>query len=33
MEELYGNYDPLSQAWTDGLASTLMRDYSAIEDT
>jgi dynein heavy chain len=32
MEELYGDFDPLSQAWTDGLASTLMREYVNIEN-
>jgi dynein heavy chain len=32
MEELYGDFDALSQSWTDGLASTLLRDYSQMED-
>jgi dynein heavy chain, axonemal len=27
MEELYGNFDPLTQTWTDGLASKLLRQY------
>lgn len=32
MEELYGDFDPLSQSWTDGLASTIMRNYGMMED-
>lgn len=31
MEELYGDYDPLSQSWTDGLASKILREYSNME--
>jgi dynein heavy chain, axonemal len=33
MEELYGDFDPLSQSWTDGLASTIMREYVEIENS
>ncbi|KAL4466850.1 hypothetical protein ABPG74_010447 [Tetrahymena malaccensis] len=33
MEELYGDFDPLSQSWTDGLASTIMRQYVSLETT
>ena len=25
MEELYGNFDPTTQTWTDGLASKILR--------
>ena len=32
MDELYGNYDALTQTWTDGLASNLIRGYAAMED-
>ncbi|EGR31243.1 hypothetical protein IMG5_115030 [Ichthyophthirius multifiliis] len=32
MEELYGDFDPLSQSWTDGLASTLIREYVNIDN-
>ena len=32
MEELYGDFDPLSQSWTDGLASTIMREYVNLEN-
>lgn len=31
MGELYGEYDPLTNEWTDGLASTLIR--AAVNDT
>jgi len=31
MEELYGDFDPLSQSWTDGLASTIMRNFANNE--
>ena len=31
MEELYGNFDPMTQSWTDGLASTIMREYANME--
>ena len=27
MDELYGNFDPLTQTWTDGLASKILRGY------
>ena len=27
MDELYGMFDPNTQSWTDGLASTMMRDF------
>jgi len=27
MEELYGNFDPLTQTWTDGLASKILRQF------
>ena len=30
MSELYGNVDPISQEWTDGLASQIIRE--AIQD-
>ncbi|EGR30170.1 hypothetical protein IMG5_139330 [Ichthyophthirius multifiliis] len=33
MEELYGEFDPLSQAWNDGLASTIIREYVNIENS
>lgn len=29
MGELYGEFDPMTQEWHDGLASTIMRDYVA----
>ncbi|KAA0150075.1 hypothetical protein FNF29_05515 [Cafeteria roenbergensis] len=32
MGELYGDLDPVTQEWTDGLASTLMRRNVAMED-
>jgi len=27
MDELYGNFDPMTQTWTDGLASKILRQY------
>lgn len=27
MDELYGLFDPLTQTWTDGLASIILRKY------
>ncbi len=32
MDELYGSFDPMTQGWTDGLASTIMRDYVSQEN-
>jgi dynein heavy chain, axonemal len=32
MGELYGEFDPMTQEWHDGLASTIMRDYVAEEN-
>ena len=31
MSELYGEFDPLTQSWTDGLASKMMREFVADE--
>jgi len=31
LEELYGLFDPLTQSWTDGLASTIIRNFVNIE--
>jgi len=31
MEELFGNFDNISQEWTDGLASKFIRDFSSID--
>jgi len=31
MGELYGEEDPVTQEWTDGLASSIMRRYVADE--
>lgn len=31
MEELYGQFDVLTQQWTDGLASYIMRGYAALD--
>jgi dynein heavy chain len=31
MGELYGEFHPLTQEWHDGLASSIMREYVAIE--
>lgn len=33
MEELYGEFDPLTQSWTDGLASTIIREYVNLENS
>ena len=32
MEELYGNYDPMTQTWTDGLSSKVFRHYVATPE-
>jgi hypothetical protein len=32
MGELYGEVDPNSKEWKDGLASSIMRDASTRED-
>lgn len=31
MEELYGQFDIMTQQWTDGLASNIMRAYSSLD--
>ncbi|CAK92427.1 unnamed protein product (macronuclear) [Paramecium tetraurelia] len=31
MEELYGQFDMMTQQWTDGLASNIMRGYASSE--
>jgi dynein heavy chain len=31
MEELYGQFDIMTQQWTDGLASNIMRGYSSLD--
>ena len=31
MGELYGEFNPMTQEWTDGLASTIMREFCADE--
>lgn len=33
MGELYGEFNPLTQEWRDGLASSIMREYVAEEST
>jgi dynein heavy chain len=32
MGELYGSYNELTQEWNDGLASSIIRDYTANEE-
>jgi dynein heavy chain, axonemal len=32
MNELYGEFDPLTQTWSDGLASKVMREFVAKEN-
>ena len=31
MGELYGEFDPMTQEWHDGLASSIMRDFVSEE--
>ena len=31
IEQLYGKFDSLTQAWNDGLASSIMRGYVSAE--
>lgn len=32
MDELYGNFDQMTQSWTDGLAARIIREYVAMDD-
>ena len=31
IDQLYGKFDPMTQAWNDGLASSIMRGYVTLE--
>lgn len=32
LAELYGNFDPVTQTWTDGLAAKLLRNAATTHD-